>query len=225
MSFKLTEWARKQCLSPGPKSVLINLCERADDLGVCFPSQNRIAKDTGYSVRTVRRHIKTLEERGFIERERRQKGYIRRSDSYMMKAPVLDKILRGKMAGADEDTLSCAEPDKMSAANESPDKYSNEPKGKNYIKILDQDIYTGDRGKQNNPAYSINQNFTVYRREYEYLLRAFPAISDERLLDLMASHDNWLDKPENAGRPWLPCLLAYLRKVNNSLASCLEEHV
>lgn len=134
MSWELMEWARGQRLAPGPKTVLMNLCGRADALGVCFPSQDKIAEDTGYSMRTVRRHIKALEEDGYIERERRQKGYIRRSDSYMIKAPIFDHIIKHpnvpveeeKMAGANADTVSAAEPDKLTSAFEYSDKSSDE---------------------------------------------------------------------------------------------------
>ncbi len=222
MSYKLISWAKKQDLSPGRKSVLMNLCIRADNYGVCFPSQRRIAEDTGYSERTVRRHIKALEDAGLIERERRQKGYIRSSDSYMITAPIVKDVLCKKnnsdnqndVSGADLDNVSYAEADNVSAANEYTDKKSYEFKDK-YIKILSKRVFIGDRATENNPEWVIGDNFKVYKREYDALMSLFPEIADEQLMDIMSAHDLWLaGANERTRENWFIPLLSYLNKLS-----------
>ena len=53
------------------KIVYMNLKDRADKDGKCFPSVRRIAKDTSLSVSTVKRAIADLISYGYIEKERR----------------------------------------------------------------------------------------------------------------------------------------------------------
>lgn len=127
LSFDLMDWAARQDLPPGQKAVLKELSRRADMLGTCFPSQKRIAADTGMGERTVRRHIAALEKAGFITRERRQSGYIRRSDCYMINAPVVREMLRleseetaANLAAAQAAAVAGAEPAKLAAAKELP---------------------------------------------------------------------------------------------------------
>ena len=54
------------------QSVLIALCDQANDSGVCWPSQDLIAWKLGVSKRTVIRAIKTLEEAGAVTITRRK---------------------------------------------------------------------------------------------------------------------------------------------------------
>ena len=116
-------------------------------------------------------------------------------------------------------TKACEQSGVVEAKKE---KRTKKEKNNKYIYILREKVFTGDRGELTNPEYSINHNFTLFRRDYQALLDTFPAIGEERLDDLLASHDNWLDKPENAGAPWLACLLGFLRKVNDGMASKRE---
>ena len=58
-------------LSPRAISVYIYLCDRADEDGICFPGQKRIAADLGLSVSTVKRAIADLEQSGHIEKTAR----------------------------------------------------------------------------------------------------------------------------------------------------------
>lgn len=71
MSYHAQVWARGLELPPAPKSVLLALAFRADINQACLPSQGRIARDTGLSERTVRRHLRWLEAQGLITRKKR----------------------------------------------------------------------------------------------------------------------------------------------------------
>ena len=71
MSYQAQVWARSLKLPPAPKAVLLALAFRADINQECWPSQARIAQDTGLSERTVRRHLQRLEASGLIKRKKR----------------------------------------------------------------------------------------------------------------------------------------------------------
>lgn len=53
-------------LKRSEKAVLLNLALRADGDGYCYPSEERIASDTGYGRRTVGTALRVLQERGYI---------------------------------------------------------------------------------------------------------------------------------------------------------------
>jgi DNA-binding transcriptional ArsR family regulator len=68
-------WAFDVTVPPGPKLVLLALADRANsDTGLCIPGQKLLAKHCSMSVRTVQRHLQTLEEAGLIRRETRMRG-------------------------------------------------------------------------------------------------------------------------------------------------------
>lgn len=85
MSFKALNWARELKLRGSQKPVLSTLAAYADEEGSCFPGQDLIADDTGFSVRTVRRCLERLEEQGLVHREPRydKRGH-RTSDRYYL---------------------------------------------------------------------------------------------------------------------------------------------
>jgi len=58
-------------LSLYEKGVISNLLRRLGGDGACFPSREKIAKDTGMSVRKVQQVLKGLTEKGLIVSERR----------------------------------------------------------------------------------------------------------------------------------------------------------
>lgn len=65
-------WAKKQRTgSVGAKAVLMALAERTGEEPVCFPSQPLLAAETEQCERTVRTHLRTLEDLGLIESSRR----------------------------------------------------------------------------------------------------------------------------------------------------------
>ncbi|WP_167858596.1 helix-turn-helix domain-containing protein [Methylobacterium nonmethylotrophicum] len=74
MSFKALEWARSvKTGSPTRKAVLRAIAEYADMDGKAWPSQARLAEDTEFTVRGVRKAIMELEEMGLISREEQRR--------------------------------------------------------------------------------------------------------------------------------------------------------
>lgn len=85
MSIAATSWAWRQHLSEtGAKLTLVALADFADERGSCYPSQATLASMTSQGVRTVRRHLKELEERGYLVRESRYGHGHRTTDRYVL---------------------------------------------------------------------------------------------------------------------------------------------
>lgn len=81
MSVQAITWAIEQDIrKPGAKLVLICAANYADRAGLCWPSQETLAKDASMGKRTVWGHLSWLEENGFIERTPRREGKERASD-------------------------------------------------------------------------------------------------------------------------------------------------
>jgi len=97
MSVQAISWALSLRGIPGvEKSVLIALCNYADAQGDhCFPGQERLAADTGWSLRAVRDALRKLEMRGLISRagRRRQDG-IKTSDEITVKLSAAPRAAR-----------------------------------------------------------------------------------------------------------------------------------
>lgn len=75
MSWQATAWALKQITgSASNKLTLVALANYADASGVCWPTQDTLAKDTEQSTDTVQRRIKKLVALGFLRVERREAG-------------------------------------------------------------------------------------------------------------------------------------------------------
>lgn len=87
MSFQAMNWALPIQLSgPGEKAVLMALANYADENNDCFPSQERLARETCQGVRTVQRHLATLQERGLIvKRTRGGSGNGRWNNAYRLR--------------------------------------------------------------------------------------------------------------------------------------------
>lgn len=239
MSWALEEWAAGLKLPATQKTILRELCKRANAFGECWPSQVNISERTGICIRAVRNALKALDERGYIARERRQKGYIKHSDKYTILSPILAELVRensaensAKISGGDapEKSESCAEnsgknmpvgsgtrcryvPARDAAANESSSENPFERLGE-AMKIFEKNIFSGDRGGESNPwAYQF-ANFSLTILEYDAICAALPYLGDDRIYDLLCRHDDWLARPENITKPWLPCLLKYLEMAN-----------
>ena len=84
MSVHAINWAL--CSRTGKatsKCLLVTLANYADENGVCWPSQARLAHETEMSVDSVQRRLRELERDGLIVRQRRNgKGGQRTSDLY-----------------------------------------------------------------------------------------------------------------------------------------------
>ena len=80
-------WAFCQQVDPPAKLVLLALADHANgQTGLCIPGQKLLAEQCSMSVRTVQRHLQTLEARGLIRRETRMRGQGRgrTSDRYYL---------------------------------------------------------------------------------------------------------------------------------------------
>lgn len=110
-------WANKQKVgNPLGKLVLIMLANYADQYGVCFPSQKRIATDCECTDRAVREWLATFEKSGLIVRkERRRASGYRTSDEITLAIPELPEP-----SSAETDSLP--EPDDTSQRNLVPGK-------------------------------------------------------------------------------------------------------
>ncbi|WP_082881539.1 helix-turn-helix domain-containing protein [Eikenella sp. NML120348] len=82
MSVKLMSIAWDMSLPMGQKMLLLALCDHANDEGVCYPSQERLAAKCSMALRTVVSHCKWLEQRGILRKERRQNTQRRKTDLY-----------------------------------------------------------------------------------------------------------------------------------------------
>lgn len=75
MSVQALSWALDiEGVETGPRFVLVVLANRADEDGRCFPSVRAIVRQTAMDERTVRRHIATLIERGYLSRTTRARA-------------------------------------------------------------------------------------------------------------------------------------------------------
>ena len=110
MSVKLMSAAWDMDLPMGQKMLLLALCDHANDDGVCYPSQEKLAQKCSMGERTVISHIQWLERHGIVSRERRQNTQRRKSDLYQI-------------------TLNnyTPEPANSAPANSAPAKFSPEP--------------------------------------------------------------------------------------------------
>ncbi|HGG7700066.1 TPA: helix-turn-helix domain-containing protein [Neisseria meningitidis] len=91
MSARLMGMAFKTGIPRGQRFVLVKLCDCANDEGLCYPSQETLAEDTGFAATAVRQHIKWLKEHNFIKSARRQSGRERKSDIYRINVALLEK--------------------------------------------------------------------------------------------------------------------------------------
>ena len=64
-------WAWQQELSPTPRLILMALADAANEYGVCWPSVSTVATRCCVSIRTVRREMQTLVDRGLLRSEQR----------------------------------------------------------------------------------------------------------------------------------------------------------
>ena len=82
MSVKLMSKAWDMDLPMTSKMLLLALCDHANDDGICYPSQAKLAKKCSMGARAVIKHIKWLVDSGILTKERRQSTSKRQSDLY-----------------------------------------------------------------------------------------------------------------------------------------------
>lgn len=98
MSIEAMNWALATKVgSPTTKAVLMILANRADHQGRCWPGIDGIAEQTEISRRSVIRHIKILEQGGFLEVEHRGgTGEGRKSNVYLLNVRQCAKLAQSK---------------------------------------------------------------------------------------------------------------------------------
>lgn len=85
MSVEALAWAIDLKIPPTQKLVLICLANYADENGVCWPGQKKLADKTGLTDRTVRTQLSCMEKAGlFTRRQRRRENMTRTSDEYTL---------------------------------------------------------------------------------------------------------------------------------------------
>lgn len=99
MSLAYTVWAFQQDgLTGTEKFVLVALADRVNEDGECWPSIERVARDTSFGERTVKRAIARLVALGLIERSRgrRSNGYLG-GNVYLF--PPIERLSQGPNQG------------------------------------------------------------------------------------------------------------------------------
>ncbi len=111
------ETKRAKGLAPGVRAVLRELGDTANADGTSWAKQETIAAELGVSERTVRRHLKTLEAMGWIERTRRhRKDGSRTSDFVQLRtledaiAWALENTPLASLGGGDDPDPGTAQP-------------------------------------------------------------------------------------------------------------------
>ena len=85
MSYKAMDWAFEQPIQDaGEKFVLIALAKHADDNLQCYPSIARLSKLTGLATSTVKLKLKSLEQSGYLQVQRRSKNGRKTSNLYFL---------------------------------------------------------------------------------------------------------------------------------------------
>jgi|GEM_PF-2650232 len=86
MTVQAITWALQSGTKPRERLVLIVLANYADEEGVCWPSQARMARETGYTRQTVSKILKALCDSGYITRtDRLRENGSRTSSMYVLK--------------------------------------------------------------------------------------------------------------------------------------------
>jgi hypothetical protein len=79
MSRKATDWAWDQQIKPATlKLILLSMADRADEYHTCYPSIQRLEKDTGLNNKTIQTGLKKLESLNIIVDTGERKGPTRR---------------------------------------------------------------------------------------------------------------------------------------------------
>ena len=100
MSFECMAWAVKQdTKTTTSKLILLMLANYADAERSCFPSINHIAKLCHCSERSVLRHIKILQEKGFIKIGK-VKGKVNNVNQYIVGSDNMS-VVTNKTIGSD----------------------------------------------------------------------------------------------------------------------------
>lgn len=90
MSIPALRWVPtcKDIKNPCTRVLLYALANISDKDGVCYPGQNTLAEWTSLDVRSVRRHLKILEDGGYLKIVQRRNGFQVYSNEYHLNIPA-----------------------------------------------------------------------------------------------------------------------------------------
>lgn len=116
MSVRALSWAFEQPISGNEKCVLLALADETRDDGLwphaTVAGQERIAAKAFVSTKTVSRVMQSLEAKGYLIRERRQReNGSRTSDVTMLQMGLTDKVSDDSLGGSKETPVSGPEPE------------------------------------------------------------------------------------------------------------------
>lgn len=142
-------WDDDTFANSGEKLVALKLADNANDEGHCYPHIRTVARHTQMTDRTVQRHVKALEDRGWLvrSRSRRRNGTYSGYQFWIVAYEPGDKMSGGfdepgdKMSSGPGDKMSGHEPSKKGTIKE-----TSIPKG-----------HTGDAGASRQPAREVAQ--------------------------------------------------------------------
>ena len=124
MSVKLMSIAWDMSLPMGQKMLLLALCDHANDEGVCYPSQERLATKCSMARRTVVSHLQWLEEHGLVSKERRQNTQRRKTDLYYITLDGYSECANSACANSACANSACAK-SSPECANFAPSECAN----------------------------------------------------------------------------------------------------
>lgn len=237
MSIRALKWAFDQKLPTIPKFVLVVLGDYADERHSCYPGQKHIAEMIGSSESSVRRSLKTLEDEGYIQRERRTRDNgSRTSDRYVLAVNVTGRSKDGLTGHGDtpqpvrvtgrgkvskNDQKSSPALGSVPVDNGKPTGHSDTP-----ISFLSQSTIPKNRFDESKPS-KVTPAQRVTTEAYEAVGKAFNYVAVMKLTEWML-RDRQLTEPQavqaivdtyRAGKPIIKTTLGQLIDGYNSKAN------
>ena len=199
MSVEAVGWALKQTLSPPEKLVLVLLADHHNRAtGLCIPSQSSIGEQTCMSVRTVQRHLKSLENRELIIRTARfrSQGRGRTSDAYILQGDNLtpmvvqgDKSRRTKATNQDDQHDSVVVP----VTGREPEGNQVKKKTSAMTEAWEPESDNRNRIATKHPSINLERELDNFRDHY--------ISKGERRADWNASLRTWVRNAEKWAKP------------------------
>lgn len=134
-------------------AVYVTLCKYANSDKVCHPSQKQIAEDLGLSassVKTVRRALRSLEERGYLKQFRRwrdDKGGVSRVKDKRFSIPTSNGyVIFSELAGVDKSVefdaqLGSFSPTTIGSADHNPlGSADHDPRGQSTLRTITNEL-------------------------------------------------------------------------------------
>lgn len=184
------------------KHVLLTLGTRMDpDGGSCYPSTRTLAADTGLSRRTVEKHLRSAEERGWLRRERAgHSGQGWRRNRYVPVTPTVGKQLLHLPAERGESVSpphpERGETDDTNVGKELPTTSS----------VTSSETDGGERGEAGSPGYPTASELTmddagrfVYPDAFEATWSVYP--DREGRNPKKAAYKKWRARVQNGAEP------------------------